>query len=63
MKVTVDKDLCIGCGACEVTCPEVFEVGDDGVARVKLEPVPQKLEEAVREAAEDCPVEAIFIEE
>jgi len=26
MKAAVDKDLCTGCGLCEDTCPEVFEV-------------------------------------
>ena len=26
----VNKDLCIGCGACQAVCPEVFEIDDDG---------------------------------
>ncbi|GAH99283.1 unnamed protein product, partial [marine sediment metagenome] len=34
MKAVVDKDLCTGCGLCEDTCPEVFEV-KDGIAIVK----------------------------
>lgn len=29
MKAVVDKDLCTGCGLCEDTCPEVFEMKDD----------------------------------
>ncbi len=30
---TVDKDLCVGCGACESTCPVgAIAVGDDGKA-------------------------------
>ena len=26
MKAKVDPELCTGCGACEETCPEVFEL-------------------------------------
>ena len=34
MKLKVNKDLCIGCGACQAVCPEVFEIEDDGLATV-----------------------------
>ena len=38
MKVKVDADLCIGCGLCTETCPDVFEMDEDqGVAKVKVE--------------------------
>ncbi|MDD2352759.1 MAG: ferredoxin [Candidatus Caldatribacteriota bacterium] len=61
MKATVDKDLCTGCGLCESTCPEVFELQDD-VAVVKVDTVPADAEESCKQAAEDCPVEAITCE-
>ena len=61
MKATVDQDLCTGCGLCESTCPEVFELQDD-VAVVKVDTVPKDAEEACQQAAEDCPVEAIRCE-
>jgi len=61
MKATVDPDLCIGCGKCEEICPEVFELDDD-LAVVKADPVPAEAADACREAAEECPVEAISIE-
>lgn len=61
MKAIVDADLCTGCGLCESTCPEVFEIQDD-VAIVKVDPVPADAEESCKEAAEDCPVEAISCE-
>ena len=59
MKFIVDQELCIGCGACEGVCPEVFEMRDDDMAHVIKDPVPAELEESAIEAEESCPVEAI----
>ncbi|NLA82585.1 MAG: ferredoxin [Clostridiaceae bacterium] len=61
MKASVDHDLCIGCGLCESICPQVFEMGDDGLAHVIGEVTPD-LEESAEEARESCPTEAITIE-
>ncbi len=63
MKAIVDEDLCFGCGVCQTICPEVFEMGSDNKARVKLDPVPPALHQSCREAARDCPEQAIRIEE
>ena len=38
MKAKIDRDGCIGCGMCTEICPEVFEMADDGLARVAKEP-------------------------
>jgi ferredoxin len=62
MKVMVDEETCIGCDLCSETCPEVFEMNDDKV-RVKVDEVPEEVADACREAVENCPVEAIQIEE
>ncbi|MBM3211906.1 ferredoxin [Candidatus Poribacteria bacterium] len=62
MKVKVDRDLCTGCELCIDACPDVFEMYED-LCRAKVKVVPEDLEDDVREAAEDCPVEAIIIEE
>lgn len=61
MKVKIDKDLCTACGLCADTCPEVFEIGEDS-AVVKTENVPAEYEDKVKEAAQNCPTEAIKIE-
>jgi ferredoxin len=53
--VKVDKGKCIGCGLCASICEEVFEMGDDGKAKVKA----QKKIPCVKEAIESCPVDAI----
>jgi ferredoxin len=43
------------------TCPEVFEMGPD-MAQVTVDEVPPEFEEAVQQAADECPVEAIIVE-
>jgi len=62
MRVKVDDETCIGCGLCAETCPEVFEMVDDK-AHAKSDEVPEEFAETCREAAEDCPVEAIQVED
>ncbi len=62
MKVWIDKEACVGDGVCVELCPEIFEMAGE-VARVKIEDVPDELQEACREAAQECVVEAIIIEE
>ena len=61
MKAIVN-DNCTGCGLCAETCPEVFALGDDSIAKVTQNPVPKEQEDACREAAASCPVEAIVLE-
>ena len=62
MKVSINKEDCVGCGLCVDDCPDVFEMQED-VAAVKVEKVPENLVNAVKEAAENCPVDAIIISE
>ncbi len=62
MKVSINKEDCVGCGLCADDCPDVFEMLED-VAAVKAKEVPENLVNAVKEVAENCPVDAIIISE
>ena len=61
MQVRIE-DTCTACGLCSDICPEVFALGDM-MAEVIGSEVPPEHEDAVREAAEECPVEAIVVVE
>ena len=63
MKVKVNKDACIGCGACASICPDVFEINDEGLSEAKVEEVKDELQDEVRDAADSCPTGAIEVEE
>lgn len=63
MKVKIEEDMCTSCELCVDTCPEVFEMNDDDIAQVKVDVVPEELEDDVRDAADSCPGECIIIEE
>ena len=60
MNPKVDHDLCIGCGVCSDGCPEVFEMGDDGLAHVKADAICEAAG-FCQEAADQCPTEAISL--
>jgi len=61
MTVKIDPNLCTACGLCTDGVPQVFKMGKD-VAEVINANVPAALENAVRDAASDCPAEAIIVE-
>jgi len=52
MKVCVDKELCSGSGICIETCPEIFQLDEQGKTSAKNEYVSSELEQACRDAAE-----------
>ena len=62
MKVIVDKDKCTGCGLCVYSSPKVFKM-EDYVAVVIKDSIPDEDYISTKDAAEQCPVEAIEIEE
>lgn len=55
MPAKVNKELCLGCGACTATCPvEAIQLGDDGLAEVD-----ETLCIECGGCVAGCPVEAI----
>lgn len=63
MKATVDRDTCISCALCVTVCPAVFEMDDENIAIVKVDTIDSMDEIDAQEAADQCPVSAITIEE
>lgn len=57
-KVSIDVSTCVGCGLCEQSCSEVFEVQGDGIAHLKAQSCPTH---NLKEIAEQCPVNAINV--
>ena len=62
MTAKVDQETCIGCGLCAELCPAVFSMEDEKAVAIDGD-VPSDAEESCRDAADQCPVEAIEIEE
>jgi len=62
MRAIVDADACTGCELCTQTCPEIYYMNGD-VAEAKDIVVPADVEDSCRQAAEECPVEAISIKD
>ena len=57
-KISVDQGKCIGCGACEASCPASFEM-KDGKAHAKKASVEKITCE--KDAESVCPVQAISV--
>jgi ferredoxin len=64
MKITVDKNKCIGCGACASIEPTVFRISsEDGKSEADSNACNlNHREDGCQEAASVCPVGAISIE-
>lgn len=61
MKVKV-IDGCISCGLCTEEHPDLFVMNQEGLAEA-VGPVPAGQEDQARQAAEECPVSVILVEE
>lgn len=63
MRVRVDEAICVGHGRCYDIAPEVFDEDARGHCCVRQALVPAALQAQARLAAENCPEEAIIIED
>ncbi|MGY1870181.1 MULTISPECIES: ferredoxin [Nocardia] len=63
VRISADRERCIGAGMCALLAPEVFDQDeDDGRVRL-LDPRPQRGRSAMREAVAACPSGALEIDE
>ena len=71
MKIKIDREGCIQCGACSSTCPQVFELPDDEKAEVVEQfrggdpsegEVGDDMSACAQSAADSCPVSVIATE-
>jgi len=61
VKITIDRDKCVGAAVCVAIAPEVFELDDEDKSKViDAEGAPI---EDIKEAADRCPTGAITVEE
>jgi len=63
MKVLVNRDACISCGACEAIASNIFRLDDEGISCIIKEDIKEEEKDSVRDASESCPTGAIEIEE
>ena len=63
MKAMVDRELCIGCKACEIHCPDIFKIDDAGISTVIFEgELAGDHLVCAQQAEEACPSGAIRVE-
>jgi len=63
MKLKVNKEACIGCGACVGAAEDLLEIDGEGYSHPKVDPIPEDKKAKAEEAAGACPTGAITIEE
>jgi ferredoxin len=61
LRVWVDHDVCVGNAMCETIAPKVFRLNDNRQSEA-VNPEGDAIEK-ILEAAENCPVSAIFVED
>lgn len=62
MKIKVNQEACIGCGACMAIAEDLFELNADGLSETKVSEVPEDKQDQANEALESCPTGAIVKE-
>ena len=62
MRIELEIAKCIGSGSCEMLARNVFEVGNDGLAKLLDASPGSDMESEVRAAEESCPTQAIKVE-
>ncbi|MGW3007999.1 ferredoxin [Streptomyces sp. NPDC001219] len=62
MRLSIDRDRCIGAGMCALTAPEVFDQdAEDGLVLLRTDAPPPGLRAMARLAAGLCPAAAVTV--
>ena len=61
LKITVDRDRCIGAGQCVLNAPDLFDQDDEGTVVVLDEQPSADQESAARAAEHACPARVITL--
>ncbi len=59
MRVTVDRDRCVGNGVCEAMAPDLFVVDDNGEVQLQFTEIPPEQQQLVLDAVASCPAQAL----
>ena len=63
MKISADREVCIGAGVCVMQSEAVFDQDDDGIVVVLVGDVPADEENSARAAVQLCPSGALSLAE
>ena len=64
MRISADRDVCIGSGQCVLTEPAVFDQSEeDGLVELLTDRPGAEAADQVRQAVRLCPAQALSVEE
>lgn len=61
MRITANRDVCVGSGQCVLTDPDVFDQDDDGIVTLLTEHPDGRAADHARTAVGICPSRALSI--
>ena len=63
MKIVVDRSKCSSIGLCEAIAPDIFEIGPDGALNILIDDIGADRRLDLEQACENCPTQALSIED
>ena len=63
MRIVVDRTKCSSIGLCEAVAPDIFEIGAGGSLEILVDAIGEDRRRDLEEACENCPTQALSIED
>lgn len=63
MRIRLDADRCQGHGRCYVLAPDLFDADDYGHCVLLVDEVPEGRQDEARSGVENCPEQALSLEQ